>query len=253
MELSPLEIRSQKFSKKIKGYDVTEVENFLDIVSKDLEKLYGEYYNLKEELVKKNQEIADYKEKDRSISEAILMVQSVSGDIKKAAISEAESIKNNALIDAKKIIGGANAKYIEIVNNINDLLNKRLIIISSIKNLLSTNINLIEQEARRKVEISFIPEQAKFENAGDNGNTDENENENNLKEPAETAEQGPVLVREDKQIQKQIQEDVEQEDSELFESNNEPPKNKEPEEKDERKDLEKDLDELLKGVNKFSL
>ncbi len=251
MELSPLEIRSQKFSKKIKGYDVTEVENFLDIVSKDLEKLYGEYYNLKEELVKKNQEIADYKEKDRSISEAILMVQSVSGDIKKAAISEAESIKNNALIDAKKIIGGANAKYIEIVNNINDLLNKRLIIISSIKNLLSTNINLIEQEARRKVEISFIPEQVKFENAGNNENT--NENENNLKEPAKPAEPEPVLSREDKQIQRQIQEDVEQEDSELFESNNEPPKNKEPEEKDERKDLEKDLDELLKGVNKFSL
>ncbi len=251
MELSPLEIRSQKFSKKIKGYDVTEVENFLDIVSKDLEKLYGEYYGLKEELVKKNQEIADYKEKDRSIGKAILMVQSVSGDIKKAAISEAESIKNNALIDAKKIIGGANAKYIEIVNNINDLLNKRLIIISSIKNLLSTNINLIEQEARRKVEISFIPEQVKFENAGNNENT--NENENNLKEPAEPAEPEPVLNREDKQIQRQIQEDVEQEDSELFESNNEQPKNKEPEEKDERKDLEKDLDELLKGVNKFSL
>lgn len=251
MELSPLEIRSQKFSKKIKGYDVTEVENFLDIVSKDLEKLYGEYYNLKEELVKKNQEIADYKEKDRSISEAILMVQSVSGDIKKAAISEAESIKNNALIDAKKIIGGANAKYIEIVNNINDLLNKRLIIISSIKNLLSTNINLIEQEARRKVEISFIPEQVKFENADNNGNT--NENENNLKEPAEPAEPEPVLSREDKQIYRQISEDVEQEDSELFESNNEQPKNKEPKEKDERKDLERDLDELLKGVNKFSL
>ncbi len=251
MELSPLEIRSQKFSKKIKGYDVTEVENFLDIVSKDLEKLYGEYYNLKEELVKKNQEIADYKEKDRSISEAILMVQSVSGDIKKAAISEAESIKNNALIDAKKIIGGANAKYIEIVNNINDLLNKRLIIISSIKNLLSTNINLIEQEARRKVEISFIPEQVKFENADNNGNTDKNEN--NLKEPAEPAEPEPVLSREDKQIYRQISEDVEQEDSELFESNNEQPKNKEPKEKDERKDLERDLDELLKGVNKFSL
>lgn len=251
MELSPLEIRSQKFSKKIKGYDVTEVENFLDIVSKDLEKLYGEYYNLKEELVKKNQEIADYKEKDKSISEAILMVQSISGDIKKAAISEAGSIKNNALIDAKKIIGGANAKYIEIVNNINDLLNKRLIIISSIKNLLSTNISLIEQEARRKIEISFIPEQVKFENAGNNGNTDENEN--NLKEPAEPAEPEPVLGREDKQIQKQIQEDVEHEDNELFESNNEPPKNKEPKEKDERKDLEKDLDELLKGVNKFSL
>ncbi|MHB1601303.1 MAG: DivIVA domain-containing protein, partial [bacterium] len=103
MELSPLEIRSQKFSKKIKGYDVSEVDNFLEIVSKDMEKLYGEYYGLKEELVKKNQEIADYKEKDKSISEAILMVQSVSNDIKKAAVMEAEAIKRGAVAEAENI------------------------------------------------------------------------------------------------------------------------------------------------------
>lgn len=213
MELSPLEIRSQKFSKKIKGYDINEVENFLDIVSKDLEKLYGEYYNLKEELVKKNQEITDYKQKDKSISEAILMVQSVSGDIKKTAIEGAENIKKTALIEAEKIVGGANAKYIEIVNNINDLLNKRLIIINSIKNLLSTNISLIEQEARRKIEVSFIPEQVKFEN------------------------ESPQIRENPK---------PEQENNELFEGRKDlPPKN--------NKIEEKDLDELLRGVNKFSI
>lgn len=236
MELSPLEIRSQKFSKKIKGYDVTEVENFLDIVSKDLEKLYGEYYNLKEELVKKNQEITDYKEKDKSISEAILMVQSVSSDIKKTAISEAENIKKAALIEAEKIVGGANAKYIEIVNNINELLNKRLIIINSIKNLLSTNINLIEQEARRKVEISFIPEQVKFENVNNN---DDDNGGNNLKKSTES--QSAVHYENE-----QIHENPMKENNELFESNNDLPQKN-------NKTKETDLDELLRGVNKFSL
>ncbi len=236
MELSPLEIRSQKFSKKIKGYDVTEVENFLDIVSKDLEKLYGEYYNLKEELVKKNQEITDYKEKDKSISEAILMVQSVSSDIKKTAISEAENIKKTALIEAEKIVSGANAKYIEIVNNINDLLNKRLIIINSIKNLLSTNISLIEQEARRKVEISFIPEQVKFENANNN---DDDNGGSNLKKSTES--KSAVNHENEK-----IQENPSQENNELFENNNNLSRKN-------NKIEEKDLDELLRGVNKFSL
>ena len=155
MELSPLEIRSQKFSKKIKGYDVSEVDNFLEIVSKDLEKLYGEYYELKEELVKKNQEITDYKEKDKSISEAILMVQSVSNDIKKAAIMETEAIKKRAIAEAENIIKGANKKYLEITNDIDGLLNKRIVIINSIKNLLQTNIDLINREADKNMEIPF--------------------------------------------------------------------------------------------------
>lgn len=155
MELSPLEIRSQKFSKKFRGYDTTEVENFLDVVSKDLEKLYGEYYNLKEEIVKKNREIADYKEKDKSISEAILMVQSISNDIRKVAIAGAENIRRNALSEAEKIVSSANAKYIDIVHNTDELLNKRLVIINSLKNMLSANIDLVERETVKKFEISF--------------------------------------------------------------------------------------------------
>ena len=163
MELSPIEIRSQKFSKKIKGYDVTEVENFLEIVAKDLEKLYGEYYGLKEELVKKNQEIADYKEKDKSISEAILMVQSVSNDIKKAAIMEAESIKNRAISESENIIKDANKKYAEIVKNIEELLNKRIIIVNSLKNLLQTNIDIVNRESEKNLEISLPEEPIKID------------------------------------------------------------------------------------------
>jgi cell division initiation protein len=166
MELSPLEIRSQKFSRKIKGYDVSEVDNFLEIVSKDLEKLYGEYYSLKEELVKKNQEITDYKEKDKSISEAILMVQSVSNDIKKTAIAEAESIKRAAVTEAENIIKNSNKKNLEIANNIDNLLNKRIIIINSIKNLLSANIDLINREADKNMEISFPSEHIKLDITG---------------------------------------------------------------------------------------
>lgn len=166
MELSPIEIRSQKFSKKIKGYDVTEVDNFLEIVAKDMEKLYGEYYGLKEEFVKKNQEIADYKEKDKSISEAILMVQSVSNDIKKAAIMEAEAIKKGAVAEAESIIKDANKKYLEITKDIDDLLNKRIVMINSIKSLLQTNTDLINREADKNMEVSFPSERVKIDISG---------------------------------------------------------------------------------------
>lgn len=162
MELSPLEIKSQKFSRKLKGYDVTEVDNFLGLIAKDLETLYGEFYNLKEEIVKKNQEIKEFKEKDKMISDAVLMVRSIGDEIKIAAKSEAESIKNNAIMEAKRITDEAYAKYSEIYLSANELLNKRVLILNSMKNLLSTNIDLVNLEESKKLELSLSAKDKKI-------------------------------------------------------------------------------------------
>jgi cell division initiation protein len=175
MELSPLEIKSQKFSRRLKGYDTTEVDNFLELIAKDLEKLYGEFYNLKEEIVKKNQEIKEFKEKDKMISDAVLMVRSIGDEIKTAAKSEAESIKNNAIMEAKRITDEAYAKYSEIYLSANELLNKRVLILNSMKNLLSTNIDLVNVEESKKLELSLSVKDKKIvDNLADALKTDNN-------------------------------------------------------------------------------
>ncbi|RZD16783.1 MAG: DivIVA domain-containing protein [Candidatus Acididesulfobacter guangdongensis] len=175
MELSPLEIKSQKFSRRLKGYDTTEVDNFLELIAKDLEKLYGEFYNLKEEIVKKNQEIKEFKEKDKMISDAVLMVRSIGDEIKTAAKSEAESIKNNAIMEAKRITDEAYAKYSEIYLSANELLNKRVLILNSMKNLLSTNIDLVNVEESKKLELSLSVKDKKIvDNLADALKTDKN-------------------------------------------------------------------------------
>ena len=240
MELSPLEIRSQKFSKKIKGYDVSEVDNFLEIVSKDLEKLYGEYYGLKEELVKKNQEITDYKEKDKSISEAILMVQSVSNDIKKTAVTEAEAIKRGAVAEAENIIKDANKKYLEITKDIDDLLNKRIVMINSIKNILQTNTDLINREADKNMEISFPSERVKIEISGAASNKTEPPVSKNAEEESVSDASGDVYDLAD----------FLKNDAATFEDKKENSGGKE--EATEKKDM-KDMDELLGDINKFTL
>ena len=240
MELSPLEIRSQKFSKKIKGYDVSEVDNFLEIISKDLEKLYGEYYGLKEELVKKNQEITDYKEKDKSISEAILMVQSVSNDIKKAAIMEAGSIKRGAVAEAENIIKDANKKYLEITKDIDGLLNKRIVMINSMKNLLQTNTDLINREADKNMEISFPSERVKIDVSSGASDKTEPAVSKNAEEESASDASGDVYDLADF-----LKNDA-------AAKGNKKENSGEKEEATEKKDM-KDMDELLGDINKFTL
>ena len=240
MELSPLEIRSQKFSKKIKGYDVSEVDNFLEIITKDLEKLYGEYYGLKEELVKKNQEITDYKEKDKSISEAILMVQSVSNDIKKAAIMEAEAIKRGAVVEAENIIKDANKKYLKITKDIDGLLNKRIVMINSIKNLLQTNTDLINREADKNMEISFPSERVKIDiSNGTDNKTEPPVSKSAEEESASGASGGAYDLADFLKNDTAAKGDKKENSGEKDEA-------------PEKKDM-KDMDELLGDINKFTL
>lgn len=249
MELSPLEIRSQKFSRKIKGYDVMEVDNFLEIIAKDLEKLYSDYYSLKEELVKKNQEITDYKEKDKSISEAILMVQSVSNDIKKTAIIEAKNIKKTAVAEAENIIKNSNKKLLEITNNIDSLLNKRIMIINSIKNILSANLDLINREADKNMEISFPSEHIKINITGSVvGNdigTDASDN------AANSEYRNTPFSEKINKSDPDLNPHSDSENTYTSEQNNNPASVADTNVNVEKK--EKDLAELLGDINKFTL
>ncbi len=224
MELSPLEIKSQKFSRKLKGYDVTEVDNFLELIAKDLEKLYGEFYNLKEDIVKKNQEIKEFKEKDKMISDAVLMVRSIGDEIKIAARSEAESIKNNAIMEAKRITDEAYAKYSEIYLSANELLNKRVLILNSMKNLLSTNIDLVNLEESKKLQLSLsakdkkiidnLADALKTDKAYKNKSTGNNEKNSDYNKTNDT-----------KNINDSDEYNVDNDDKVLYKNNSNTPKN----------------------------
>ena len=48
--LTPLDIENKRFSKTLKGYNVDEVDDFLDQLTIDYEKLYKENAELKEQL-----------------------------------------------------------------------------------------------------------------------------------------------------------------------------------------------------------
>ena len=60
--LTPLDIENKKFSKQMmNGYNVAEVDDFLDELTADYEKLYKENADLKEKLDVANNNLTQYK------------------------------------------------------------------------------------------------------------------------------------------------------------------------------------------------
>ncbi len=94
--LTPLDIENIRFQKALKGYNVDEVDDFLDQLGADYEKLYKENAELKEKIESDKAELDRYRDVEHSIQDTLVMAQKASEDIKKMAEQKAEQIVKDA-------------------------------------------------------------------------------------------------------------------------------------------------------------
>ncbi len=95
--LTPLEIENKKFAKQmVNGYNVEDVDEFLDIVTADYEKLYKENTEYKEKIEQLNDDLAHYKTIESTLQSTLLMAQSTAEEVKNIAKQQADQIINDA-------------------------------------------------------------------------------------------------------------------------------------------------------------
>lgn len=99
--LTPLDIENKRFSKKINGYNVDEVDDFLDQLTEDYEKLYRENADLKDKIEKYEKDIEHYKNVEQTLQNTLVMAQTAAEDIKNSAQKRAEQIIKDAEVEAK--------------------------------------------------------------------------------------------------------------------------------------------------------
>lgn len=101
--LTPLEIENKKFAKQMmNGYNVDEVDEFLDLLTADYEKLYRENAESKEKIEQLNGDIAHYKTIENTLQSTLMMAQSTAEEVKNVARQQAEQIINDAQTTAKQ-------------------------------------------------------------------------------------------------------------------------------------------------------
>lgn len=94
--LTPIDIQRQDFEVKLRGYNADEVDDFLDLVGKDYEKLYKENAELKEKVRQLDRAVEQYKAMEATLQQSIVLAQTAAEDIKKSAAEKANVIVNEA-------------------------------------------------------------------------------------------------------------------------------------------------------------
>jgi cell division initiation protein len=77
MKITPLDIQQQQFRVRFRGFDMVEVDNFLDLAANEFEELLRENNRLKEEERQKTEKIQELEGAERELRNALIAAQQI--------------------------------------------------------------------------------------------------------------------------------------------------------------------------------
>ena len=92
MKITPLDIQQQQFKTRFRGFDIREVDAFLEQVAETFETLQKTNQNLTDEVRRLELEIQGYRKREETFKRALLNSQKVLDQMKDNARKSAELI-----------------------------------------------------------------------------------------------------------------------------------------------------------------
>lgn len=120
MALTSLDIRDKAFSTKFRGYDIDEVEEFLDIIVNDYEELIRDNHEKEAKIRNLEERLIYFDEMKDSLSQSVLIAQDTAERVKQAAQERSGNIVQQAEQDAQRLLDRAKYKANDILRQATD-------------------------------------------------------------------------------------------------------------------------------------
>ena len=151
IDLTPIDVRKKKgdFKRAVRGYDTDLVDDFLDLVAERLEELVKQYMALTDRLGRIEEQVNEYRQRDKALTEALVTAQEVREEVRRQAEKEAELVKREAEADAQRIRSEAMAAHERAEDTLRRLRARRLQMIQSVRTFLERELSelAVSQEA----------------------------------------------------------------------------------------------------------
>lgn len=144
MNLTPLDIQQQQFKIRFRGFDIREVDRFLEQVAEAFTTLQSENKELRDDLRGLKLETQGYKEREETFKRAMLNSQKVLDQMKENARKSAEVIIADAEVKAEKILNRAHNRLAQLHEDITELKRQRMQIEVQIRSVIESHSKLLE-------------------------------------------------------------------------------------------------------------
>ncbi len=178
MTITPQDIQAKQFHTRMRGFDMDEVDKFLETVAEEFLVVTLENKQLLEKVETMNKELANFRNKEQAFQSAILSAQRISDEMQAKSRREAEEIvvnaresademeqrvrrevdellensrreaeelTANAEIEAGRVLDNSKKEHRELTANINRLIKIKDRILTDLRQLLNNYLEHIDQ------------------------------------------------------------------------------------------------------------
>ena len=143
--ITPLDIENKKFAKQlVNGYNVEEVDNFLDEITVEYAKLYKENTELKSNTEELNNNVGKYKNLENTLQSTLIIAQKTADEIQAVAKQQAEQIVKDAEFSAKASIEELNTKIMMKNKEMEELKKQFDVYKAKMESLLISQLELLK-------------------------------------------------------------------------------------------------------------
>jgi cell division initiation protein len=150
MNLTPLDIQKQTFSRSLKGYNLDEVRAYLHLIAEEIEHLVRDVDRLARENAMLRDDLEDHSQRERILKDTLLSAQKVSEEVRATARKEAELIVKDAELLSERLIGQAMNRVSDLERAITDMKIQRKATRNKLQGILDTVQQLLMLDAEEE-------------------------------------------------------------------------------------------------------
>lgn len=144
MDISPLDIQKKEFSKSLRGYNKEEVDEFLERLLQNYERIYKENKDLKEQIELLQDKMKRYEEIETTLKNTLVLAEKTAEDVRRNVQNEREAILKQASVQAQKIIQQAEQEYNQIKSENEELRRQFFLYKLRFKNFLQSQLDYLD-------------------------------------------------------------------------------------------------------------
>ncbi len=144
MRITPLEIRRHAFARRLQGYDRDEVQTFLNMVADDYEAMVHKLEELRTEAKERRARVEHLESHETVLQKTLTTAQTLSEDLKKTAVKEAELLLGEAEIRGEKILDAAHRRAAKLSEDIREMKLLRTRLAAAVRSAFETHLRLLE-------------------------------------------------------------------------------------------------------------
>ncbi|MGH7407616.1 MAG: DivIVA domain-containing protein [Candidatus Methylomirabilales bacterium] len=161
MNITPLDITQREFRRRLRGWDPEEVKTFLEGVADELELLVKEVTARDERIQRLEGQVAAYQEREETLRKTLYSAQRLTEQLKETAKKEADLIRQEAELQAEKLLEQAHRQAGELQAQIADLKRQKVIFEAKLRASLKIHLDLLEGRGEKLANPPAAPSPAK--------------------------------------------------------------------------------------------